>query len=77
MVRGRADLPRVLFFSVRVLRNPRLMERGLFALSDWPLPYPLPPDLLPYWSIGEAEDIVAECADEARLEQMSKRGRFI
>ena len=48
MVRDNADLPRVVFFSVKVLRNPRLMERGLFAVSDWPLPYPLPPDLLPY-----------------------------
>ena len=52
------------------------MERGLFALSDWPLPYPLPPDLLPYWSIGEAEDIVAERADETRLKQMSKMEGF-
>jgi hypothetical protein len=48
IVRNKIDLPRVVFFSVKVLRNPRLMESGLFALSDWPLPYPLPPDLLPY-----------------------------
>lgn len=39
---------RVLFFSVKFFRNPRLIESGLFPLSDW-LPYPLPPaDLLPY-----------------------------
>ncbi len=41
-------LPRVAFFSVNVFKNPRLMESGLFPLSDWPLPT-LPPGLL---SIG-------------------------
>lgn len=57
---GREDgLPRVLFFSVNVFKNPKLMDSGLFPLSDWPLPYPLPlpPVLGPYWSTGEADDM--------------------
>jgi len=55
----RLHIPRVLFFSVKLFKKPRLIVKGLFALSDWPLPYPLPPDLFAYWSIGEA-DIAAD-----------------
>ena len=52
------DIPRVAFFSVRFFKNPKLIVKGLFPLSDWPLPsYPLPPDLLPYGSTGDARDM--------------------
>jgi len=50
----------VFFFSVKFFRNPRLIDSGLRLLSDCPLPYPLPPEGLPYWSSGgDAEAIAA------------------
>jgi hypothetical protein len=43
------NTPRVDFFSVKVFRNPKLIESGLFPLSDCPLlPYPLALGLIPY-----------------------------
>jgi hypothetical protein len=49
----------VFFFSVKFLRNPRLIESGLLPLSDCPLPYPLPPIGLPYWSSGGDVEAIA------------------
>jgi len=49
----------VLFFSVKFFKNPRLMDSGLLPLSDCPLPYPLPPEGLPYWSSGGDVEAIA------------------
>jgi hypothetical protein len=62
-----ANVPRVDFFSVNVFKNPKLMDKGLFPLSDWPLlPYPLVPDLFPYWSTGEAKEVDISQEDPIR-----------
>ena len=58
----RLHSPRTLFFSVNVFRNPKLIDRGLFPPSEWPLPYALPPGF-PYCSTGEAEDMAIGFGD--------------
>lgn len=62
---------RVFFFSVNVFRKPKLIDNGLFPLSDCPLPYPLPADLFAYWSMGDAEDMALKLGEEADVSQYS------
>jgi hypothetical protein len=50
----------VFFFSVSVFKKPKLIDRGLFPLSDSPLPSalpPPPPGIGPYGSTGGADDM--------------------
>ena len=57
-------IPRVVFLSVRPLRNPKLIAKGLFALEDSPLAYPLP--LGRWWDVsrvvstGDRVDIISD-----------------